>query len=37
MSSCDMSDPLHEEEDSPAPRLTHHYPYRVLLLAAAAA
>jgi lysine 2,3-aminomutase len=25
-------DPLHEEEDSPIPRLTHRYPDRVLLL-----
>jgi len=25
-------DPLHEEEDSPVPRLTHRYPDRVLLL-----
>jgi lysine 2,3-aminomutase len=32
MSSCDMADPLHEEEDSPVPGLTHRYPDRVLLL-----
>jgi len=28
----DMSDPLHEDEDSPAPCVTHRYPDRVLLL-----
>lgn len=28
----DMADPLHEDEDSPAPGLTHRYPDRVLLL-----
>jgi lysine 2,3-aminomutase len=28
----DMDDPLHEDEDSPAPGLTHRYPDRVLLL-----
>ncbi|MCG8375372.1 MAG: lysine 2,3-aminomutase [Chlorobiales bacterium] len=28
----DMSDPLHEDEDSPAPCITHRYPDRVLLL-----
>ena len=28
----DMCDPLHEDEDSPAPGLTHRYPDRVLLL-----
>ncbi len=28
----DMEDPLHEDEDSPAPGLTHRYPDRVLLL-----
>ena len=28
----DMSDPLHEEADSPVPGLTHRYPDRVLLL-----
>ncbi|OPZ83637.1 MAG: L-lysine 2,3-aminomutase [bacterium ADurb.Bin429] len=32
MSSCDMTDPLHEEGDSPVPGLTHRYPDRVLLL-----
>lgn len=30
--SEDMDDPLHEDEDSPAPGLTHRYPDRVLLL-----
>jgi lysine 2,3-aminomutase len=28
----DMSDPLHEDEDSPVPGVTHRYPDRVLLL-----
>jgi len=28
----DMDDPLHEDEDSPTPGLTHRYPDRVLLL-----
>jgi len=28
----DMLDPLHEDEDSPVPGLTHRYPDRVLLL-----
>jgi len=28
----DMQDPLHEDEDSPAPCITHRYPDRVLLL-----
>ncbi|MCW8815571.1 MAG: lysine 2,3-aminomutase [Chlorobium sp.] len=28
----DMSDPLHEDSDSPAPCVTHRYPDRVLLL-----
>jgi len=28
----DMSDPLHEEEDSPTPCVTHRYPDRVLFL-----
>ena len=28
----DMVDPLHEDEDSPVPRLTHRYPDRVLFL-----
>jgi lysine 2,3-aminomutase len=31
-SACDLDDPLHEEEDSPVPGLTHRYPDRVLLL-----
>jgi len=31
-SDADMLDPLHEDEDSPAPGLTHRYPDRVLLL-----
>jgi len=31
-SSADMLDPLHEDEDSPAPGLTHRYPDRVLFL-----
>ncbi len=30
--SCDMDDPLHEDEDSPVSGLTHRYPDRVLLL-----
>ncbi|SES94007.1 L-lysine 2,3-aminomutase [Natronincola peptidivorans] len=30
--SADMEDPLHEDEDSPVPGLTHRYPDRVLLL-----
>jgi len=30
--SSDMSDPLHEDIDSPVPGLTHRYPDRVLLL-----
>ncbi len=29
---ADLLDPLHEDEDSPAPGLTHRYPDRVLLL-----
>lgn len=29
---CDMSDPLSEELDSPAPGITHRYPDRVLFL-----
>ena len=29
---ADLEDPLHEDEDSPAPGLTHRYPDRVLLL-----
>lgn len=28
----DMADPLHEDQDSPVPGLTHRYPDRVLLL-----
>jgi len=28
----DMSDPLHEDKDSPVPGVTHRYPDRVLLL-----
>lgn len=28
----DMEDPLHEDEDAPAPGLTHRYPDRVLFL-----
>ena len=28
----DLEDPLHEDEDSPTPGLTHRYPDRVLLL-----
>jgi lysine 2,3-aminomutase len=28
----EMEDPLHEEEDSPVPGLTHRYPDRVLLM-----
>lgn len=31
-SLADMDDPLHEDEDSPVPGLTHRYPDRVLLL-----
>jgi lysine 2,3-aminomutase len=27
---CEMSDPLHEDKDSPVPGLTHRYPDRVL-------
>ncbi|MCL2596183.1 MAG: lysine 2,3-aminomutase [Paludibacter sp.] len=30
--AADMLDPLHEDEDSPAPGLTHRYPDRVLFL-----
>ncbi|MBR0577369.1 lysine 2,3-aminomutase [Proteiniclasticum sp. BAD-10] len=29
---ADLHDPLHEDEDSPVPGLTHRYPDRVLLL-----
>src|SRR5262245_35608836 len=31
-SNYEMEDPLHEEQDSPVPGLTHRYPDRVLLL-----
>ena len=31
-SPADQLDPLHEDEDSPVPGLTHRYPYRVLFL-----
>lgn len=31
-SSADLHDPLHEDEDSPVPGLTHRYPDRVLFL-----
>lgn len=31
-SDADMLDPLHEDEDSPTPGLTHRYPDRVLFL-----
>ena len=31
-SASDLLDPLHEDEDSPAPGLTHRYPDRCLLL-----
>ncbi|WP_051074273.1 lysine 2,3-aminomutase [Effusibacillus pohliae] len=31
-SPYDMEDPLHEDEDAPAPGLTHRYPDRVLFL-----
>ncbi|MCT4633477.1 MAG: lysine 2,3-aminomutase [Firmicutes bacterium] len=31
-SKTDMDDPLHEDEDSPVPGLTHRYPDRVLFL-----
>lgn len=30
--ACDLLDPLSEDVDSPAPRITHRYPDRVLLL-----
>jgi len=30
--ACDQDDPLHEDEDSPVPGLTHRYPDRALLL-----
>ncbi len=32
ITSDDISDPLHEDEDSPVPGLTHRYPDRVLFL-----
>lgn len=32
ISSADLLDPLHEDEDSPVPGLTHRYPDRVLML-----
>ncbi|MEG0788865.1 MAG: lysine 2,3-aminomutase [Alistipes sp.] len=32
ISAADQLDPLHEDEDSPVPGLTHRYPDRVLLL-----
>lgn len=32
ISSADLLDPLHEDEDSPVPGLTHRYPDRVLFL-----
>ncbi|MDD2548492.1 MAG: lysine 2,3-aminomutase [Bacteroidales bacterium] len=31
-SSADLLDPLHEDEDSPVPGITHRYPDRVLFL-----
>ncbi len=31
-SRADMSDPLHEDKDSPVPGITHRYPDRVLFL-----
>ena len=30
ISTCDMQDPLSEDEDSPVPGITHRYPDRVL-------
>jgi len=30
ISKYDMNDPLHEDEDSPAPGITHRYPDRIL-------
>jgi lysine 2,3-aminomutase len=30
LSNCDMSDPLHEDKDSPVEGITHRYPDRVL-------
>ena len=32
IAAADLVDPLHEDEDSPVPGLTHRYPDRVLLL-----
>lgn len=32
VSPADLTDPLHEDEDSPVPGLTHRYPDRVLFL-----
>ncbi len=32
VAASDLDDPLHEDEDSPAPGLTHRYPDRVLFL-----
>ncbi len=32
MSTADLLDPLHEDEDAPVPGLTHRYPDRVLFL-----
>jgi lysine 2,3-aminomutase len=32
LSKADLLDPLHEDEDSPVPGLTHRYPDRVLFL-----
>jgi len=32
ISKADMVDPLHEDEDSPVPGITHRYPDRVLFL-----
>ncbi len=32
ISADDMTDPLHEDEDSPVPGITHRYPDRVLFL-----
>lgn len=32
VAASDLEDPLHEDEDSPVPGLTHRYPDRVLLL-----
>jgi lysine 2,3-aminomutase len=32
VSAADLLDPLHEDEDSPVPGLTHRYPDRVLFL-----